>query len=101
MPVWALLVVYALAVARITGLIAQDDLTAPLRRGLLARLPARPRLEHWVDDLISCPWCVSIWIAAPAAPLMWWYGSRPWVALPAIALAFSQTTGMLSRLGRG
>lgn len=98
MPVWAL-VVYALAVARVTGLITQDEITRAPREWLLDRLddtrPARA-----LATLISCPWCVSIYVGAVAAPVAWFWGHFLWILLPALALAASQVTGMLSSLGR-
>lgn len=98
MPVWAL-VVYALAVARITGLIAADEITRPAREWVLDHLddtaPART-----VAYLITCPWCVSIWVGAVAAPIAWYWGWHPAVILPALVLAASQVTGMASDLGR-
>jgi hypothetical protein len=98
MPVWAL-VVYALAVARVTGLITQDEITRPARDWLLARLddtgPARA-----VAYLITCPWCASIYVAAVAAPIAWLWGWHLALLLPALVLAASQVTGVLSSAGR-
>lgn len=98
MPVWAL-IVYALVVARLTGVVTTDEITRTPREWLLARLddtrPARA-----VGYLITCQWCVSIWVGAAVAPLAWFWGYLPWLLLPALALAASQVTGMLSDLGR-
>lgn len=49
--------------------------------------------------LATCPWCVSIYVGAVAAPLVWFWGSSPWLAIPALALAFSQATGVLASKG--
>ena len=49
--------------------------------------------------LLTCPWCVSIYVGAVAAPLAWFWGSSPWLAIPALALAFSQVTGVLAAKG--
>lgn len=108
MPVWWW-VVYALAVARLTGLAAADEITRPVREHLVARLDPRKGWHRKVaylvggasDDGQGCPWCLSLWIAAPAAPLVWYAGHRPWVAIPAFALALSQLTGMTASIGRG
>lgn len=98
MPVWAM-VVYALAVARISALITQDELTRPARDWLLARLDdGRP--AQTVAYLITCPWCASIYVAAVAAPVAWFWGWHLALLLPALALAFSHVTGVLSDLGR-
>lgn len=49
--------------------------------------------------LLTCPWCVSIYVGAVAAPLCWWWGDRPWLFIPALACAFSQVTGQLAKDG--
>lgn len=46
----------ALAVARLTRLATRDSITHPLRRAAIVR-------SDLADDLLSCPWCVSIWMA--------------------------------------
>lgn len=138
MGVW-LFAIYALAVARVTGLVTADTITEPIRAGIIQRLaaavvtpntqklaavaeflaPSAPkpllnvstsdlidllreeRRGRWaVAKLITCQWCASVWIAAAAAPLVWWYGHNLWILVPATALAASQLTGMLSDLGR-
>lgn len=42
---------------RLWRLAAQDLITEPLRDRWLTRAP------QWVDDLISCGWCLGSWIA--------------------------------------
>lgn len=108
MPVWVL-IVYALAVARLTGLAVTDKITEPARVAVLNRFNPASRAHRALayltgaadDDAQGCPWCASIWIAGALAPLAWWWGTHPGFAIPAIALAASQVTGMLSHLGRG
>ena len=102
MPVsWWLLVVYALAVARLTGLAVKDSITMPIRDRILNWLDDEPgTLGWWVGEGITCPWCVSMWIAGAAAPMVWWYGNQPWMVIPATAFAFSQIAGMTSEWGR-
>ncbi len=98
MSVWVVLV-YVLAVARVTGLIALDEITSPAREWLENHLPAN-RLGVALEYLITCPWCVSIWVGAATAPLLWWWGDHPALLIPALALAASQTTGMIAPIGR-
>lgn len=96
-----MLVVTALAVARATGLLVADDITQPARDAILRRLDVT-RLQHRIiATLTTCPWCVSIWLGAVAAPLTWHHGTHPLVAIPALALAFSWVAGVTSSLGRG
>lgn len=103
---WA---VYVLAVARLTGLVAFDEITRPLREAATNRLNPdkgwHRKLAYLLggasDEGDGCPWCLSIWIAAAVAPLVWYHGDHPAVIIPALALAFSQLTGMIAGIGRG
>lgn len=96
-----LLVVYALAVASVTGLVTSDSITEDLRDRIIGWLDDRPRtLGSYVATLITCPWCAGMWVSAAAAPMVWFWGEHPWMIVPALALAFRQVTGMTSNLGR-
>lgn len=125
-----IVLVYALAVARVTRLITADKLTEGPRSRLSLHLWAATispeeagkyaahryvlgheptvstlrkamALERLGDDaepplsvyLLGCPWCASIYVAAVAAPLAYFWGSSPWLFVPALALAFSYFTG--------
>lgn len=139
MPTALVLLVYALAVARVTRLVNQDRVTEGLRQRLVdwlwmrhwtpaariavrnggchaddgrpladvracARLYAQRVQEQDAEPpllvyLVTCPWCVSIYVGAVAAPLIWFWGSSPWLAIPALALALSQVTGLLATKG--
>lgn len=116
-----ILVVYALAVARITRMVTDDRLFNKPRGAVIVRAwtraypvvkskPAGPErrdllvsvmtnhatMPPMLAYLIVCPWCVSIWIGALVAPLAWLWGTRPWFAIPAVALAFSHVSGFLA-----
>jgi hypothetical protein len=95
------LLIYALAVARVTGLITLDSITEPARDALISWLDDRPKtLGSSIATLITCPWCAGMWVAMVTAPLVWFWGHQPALLIPALALAFSQVTGMISNLGR-
>jgi hypothetical protein len=103
-PPWYL-IIYALAVMRVTGLITTDTITEPLRdklthpqKGWLDQTPGS--LGHWLSDLITCQWCMSRWVATPTVFLVWHVGDSPGLLIPATILALSQVTGMFSHLGR-
>lgn len=100
-PVWLQLLIYALAVARVTGLIVSDSITEPARDALIGWLDDRPAtLGRFVADLIGCPWCAGMWVSLAAAPLVWFWGDSPVMLIPALALSFSQVTGATANLGR-
>jgi len=102
MPVW-LVVVYFLAVTRLTGLLVTDEITRSARLAIVRRIDYPPLLYLLGDpdtDGYGCPWCMSVWIGAATAPLIWFHGAHPAVIVPALALAASQIAGMISPLGR-
>jgi fatty acid desaturase len=95
------LLIYALAVARVTGLITADSLTEPVRDKIIARLdPAPGSAGAAVATLITCPWCAGMWVSLAAGPMVWYWGDSPFMLVSAVVLAFSQFTGMVSDLGR-
>lgn len=100
-PGWLLLLIYALAVARVTGLIVADTITEPIRDRIVGWLDDTPgSAGEWFASLITCPWCAGMWISLVAAPLVWFWGDSPVMLVPALALAFSQITGATANLGR-
>lgn len=101
-----LLLVYALAVVRVTGLITRDQITASLRRRIVERLvPVEVEVPTgWRAEalyLVTCSWCVSIYVGALGAVVWYTVGNHPVLVVCAVALAFSQLAGMLSDVGRG
>lgn len=78
------LAIDALATARLTRLIVEDRVPFG---------PIRDRLEErggYLGELVSCPWCSSMWLAAGVVAVRryrWW---RP----VALALAFSEVAGL-------
>lgn len=47
---------------------------------------------HWLGELITCPWCASMWLAAGVV-LVRDFAAWRWIAL---VLAFSAVAGLLS-----
>lgn len=93
--------IYALAAARITGLITTDTITEPLRDKILGWLDDRPAtLGAFVAKLITCAWCAGLWVSGVTALLVWWHGDNPLLLLPALGLAIGQFVGMTSHVGR-
>ncbi|MET0904305.1 MAG: DUF1360 domain-containing protein [Acidimicrobiales bacterium] len=106
LPVWISLVVYAFAAMRVVGLIVKDQITAPARKRLVDWLDPEdgPGAKGWREQLVylvTCPWCVSIYVGAVAAVVWYTVGNNPFLVVCAVALAFSQLTGMFSDVGRG
>lgn len=91
LPLW--LVVDGLAVYRLARLLTRDSLP----------LIARPRdaiAQRWADralgELVVCPWCVSVWLAAGVLAARLWV-PVPWSML-ALILAWSAVAGFLSSM---
>lgn len=117
MPTALIVLVYALAVARVTRLINADRITQRPRMwlenvlwfrwerslgnvGALIEPEDRPHIDPPLGVyLLTCPWCVSIYVGAVAAPIAYWWGAEPWLLVPALALAFSQVTGLMAKNG--
>lgn len=104
-PALAVLLVYALATARLTGLATgADEITAPAVLWLVDKINPAGLEKGWrflAAYGVGCMWCVSIYLGILAmAPVAYWYATEPWALIPAMGLAFSQVTGMVSGLGR-
>ena len=108
MPSAVVLVLYALAVARTTTLVTHDEITRPAREYLIARFDPHYRVHRGLVYLLGepdgyatgCPWCMSIWLGAITAPIIYLWGSTPPVSVILLALAASQVTGMIYTHGR-
>lgn len=110
MPIAITLLVFALAVARVTRFITADKLSEGWRDKLTdwgwrrwrANVPVHARAmadEPLPVYLLTCPWCASIYVAAPAAVIWWLWGDSSYAFVPALWLAFSQFTGLLAKIG--
>lgn len=88
--------IYLAAFARLVVLATSDYITEPPRDRLVTAL--KERQHHRIAYLMLCPWCVSIWLAIPAAPIIYAYGNSPWLFVPALALALSAAAGVLARV---
>lgn len=96
----ALLVVYALAVARVSSLFTHDEITRPLRERLVHMFdPSRTahRLVAYAlgaDNNPGCIWCVSMWVGLGTSPIVWFWADNPIVFIIMMGLASSQVAGM-------
>lgn len=98
--VW--LLVLALATTRVAGLIALDSIFDRPRLAV-GEAAAKRRATAWVDILITCMWCVGVWVAAGMIVLA--MATTAWNIAPLfdwvlIGLALAQAAGMLSGIGR-
>jgi hypothetical protein len=87
---------YLLAFARLVILLTKDTITERRRDALAGAL--KERGHDSLAYLVLCPWCISIWLAIPAAPIIYAYGNSPWLFVPALGLALSAAAGALARV---
>lgn len=86
-----ILIVWVLAVARLTRLVTRDKFPfEPFRKWATERLGTKSRLTY----LVHCSWCTSIWIAFATAPAVVALSGVSWWWWPFLALAASYLTGM-------
>jgi Protein of unknown function (DUF1360) len=82
-------------IARLTRLVTVDSITDPIRTKTEAAVKdkASRKIWHWFDDLINCPWCVSIWVGVPSAYIGLAHWDRFFVFGGMLALTASWITG--------
>lgn len=86
------LAIGALVTARLTRLITRDQILHPVRRRLILRWG----MDSMLSYLITCDWCVSIWMGAAVATVGAETGLWPrWAAIP-LCLAYSYVAGYLA-----
>jgi hypothetical protein len=88
--------IHLLAFARVIILFTSDVIIERPRDAVITALKERRR--NMLAYLLLCPWCLSIWLAIPAAPIIYAYGDSPWLFWPAFGLALSAAAGMLARV---
>lgn len=82
------------ATARITRLVTRDFITRHLRAYVIRRLGP----DHDVPYLLTCPWCLSVWVAAGVMTVAWFYGGHPGFIIPAAALTASYLIGLAASI---
>ncbi|MFE1246379.1 hypothetical protein [Streptomyces sp. NPDC058735] len=77
-------------VCRVTRFLTKDALAAGLRSRIADRFGDDSRLAY----LITCGWCVSIWVAGAVTALAYWAGEETWFQAGATLLTLSYLTGL-------
>jgi hypothetical protein len=85
------LLIVALATYRLTRLVTADRIMDWLRAWVEGR-------SAWAGYLVTCDWCLSIWLAPPLVWAMVVHGDNPAVFIGLVALAASAVTGILSMI---
>jgi len=85
------LVIVGLATYRLTRLVTADRIMDWLRAWVESR-------SAWAGYLVTCDWCLSIWLAPPLVWAMVVHGDNRVVFVGLVALAASAVTGILSMI---
>ncbi len=85
------LVIVGLATYRLTRLVTADRIMDWLRAAVESR-------SGWLGYLVTCDWCLSIWLAPPLVWAMVVHGDNRAVFVGLVALAASAVTGILSMI---
>lgn len=88
------LLLYVLAVMRVTRLVNADTILDTPRIWLLRKFGPESTLAYF----IACPWCVSIWVAGISAPFVLHGVGLPLWVWPLLGLAASHLTGLAAQL---
>jgi len=88
--------IYAIAFARVIVFLVDDKLIEEPRDRFLLALVVRGHDK--LAYLFRCPWCLSIWLGIPAAPIIYAYGQHWWLYVPAYVLVLSAAAGVLGRV---
>lgn len=88
------MILWVLALMRVTRLINADEITDPIRLAIMRRTGPESKWSYFVQ----CPWCVSMWLGVPTAALMVWWMDASWWWVPLLGLAGSHLTGLAAQL---
>jgi hypothetical protein len=97
-----ILIIYVLAVMRVTRLINADTVLDPPRLAIARRgrdYESSPtERKRWTTALyfVQCPWCVGFWLCLASAYLPVHLVGWPWWALFPVALAASHLVGVFA-----
>lgn len=77
--------------ARLTRLVTKDSIADPARKWIEKRMIKKNMRGLWnkIDDLVNCPWCVSIWVGVPSGFIAVWHYSNRFVLAGMIGLTAS------------
>jgi hypothetical protein len=87
-----LLLLAALAAARVTRLITRDRITLTPRLWVINKLGPDTMTAY----LITCDWCAGLWTGAVVTSAAWHWQHSPWLQVPVAALAVAQAVGMIA-----
>lgn len=88
--------VTVLAIARVTRLLTTDRILDRPRIALMERFMAKAGDDSLAAYLVSCPWCISMYVGMAGAGAWWAWGTSTAYTAVTLALAASYVTGWLA-----
>lgn len=100
-PDFVTFILVALTTTRLTAVWLDDEFARPVRDPVFTFLGGRRgALASWLLWLLTCRWCVSVWIGSAVAAIAYYAHNSPIVIIAMMGLAASQVTGMIGDVGR-
>lgn len=82
------------ATARLTRLVTDDYVTRHLRAAVIRRFGP----DHDLAYLVTCPWCISMYIGGVIMTIAWFVGEHAGFTIPAAALTASYLIGVAASI---
>jgi hypothetical protein len=87
-----LMLIAALAGARITRLITTDRIFEAPRLWLINKLDPLSLSAY----VITCSWCTGLWVACVTLSAAWHWRDSPWLQVPLCAMALAEIIGLIA-----
>lgn len=81
------------AIIRITRMVVADEISRPIR----LKVALRVGVNHPITTLLTCTWCMSVWIGAAVCAAAYWFGDTRWWSYAVLAASASLLAGWTSR----
>jgi len=79
---------------RLARLFAHDKLTEPIRKWAYKRSSERRFGGRWLNTLITCPFCLSVWFAIAGVVWYGWLIAPDWPDWAEVLLAIGAVAGV-------
>ncbi len=83
--------------ARITRVLTVDQISYPIRQRIVVWLGP----DNWFAYLVTCPWCLGLWVSAGVGAASYFYGDTRWWFYVALAGSASLLTGLIVQYTTG
>lgn len=83
--------------ARITRVLTVDRISYPIRQRIVVWLGP----DNWFAYLVTCPWCLGLWVSAGVGAAAYFYADTRWWLCVALAGTASYVTGVLAQYTTG